>query len=148
MKGSRERLAGDYKAGVRDGDHGIAREPEELLTILNSIGADDDFFDMARSAVIDWATTSPLSTGIRTELIDQDRSGHSGWGAGAGDVERYEFRCPCGAGKIVEEHDNNPGFREHDVWIRCATCSDEWEFVPGCSVSGWRIQPVAALTAA
>ncbi|GAA1210825.1 hypothetical protein GCM10009587_11780 [Microbacterium maritypicum] len=142
---SRERLAGDYAAGVRDGDHGVARQPEEMLAILYGVGADDDFFDAARSAIIDWAKTSPLSNGIRTELSESSRSDHGGWGAGGGDTERYAFRCPCGAGTIVEEHDNVPGFREHDVWIRCDVCRDEWEFVPGLSVSGWRIQPIQAV---
>ncbi|MFB4353219.1 hypothetical protein RAC69_08730 [Microbacterium sp. LS_15] len=143
-QGSRERLAGDYAAGVRDGDHGVAREPEGLLTILHRVGADDDFFDMAREAILDWARSSSLSNGIRTELVDRDRSDHGGWGAGGGDVERYEFLCPCGKGKILEEHDNVPGFREHDVTIMCRTCSQEWDFVPGRSVRGWRIQPIPA----
>jgi hypothetical protein len=143
-QGSRERLAGDYVAGVRDGDHGIARQPEELLTILHRVGADDDFFDMAREAIVDWARNSPLSNGIRTELVDRNRSDHDGWGAGAGDVERYEFRCPCGDGVILEEHDNVPGFREHDVRVLCRTCKAEWEFVPGLSVRGWRVQPISA----
>lgn len=143
-QGSRERLAGDYAAGVRDGDHGVAREPEELLAILYRVGADDDFFDMAREAIVDWARTSPLSEGIRTELLDRDRSDHGGWGAGAGDVERYEFRCPCGEGKILEEHDNVPGFREHDVRIMCRKCKEEWEFVPGLSIRAWRIAPIPA----
>lgn len=143
-KGSRARLAGDYAAGVRDGDHGIAREPEELLTILHRVGADDDFIDMARVAIVDWARESPLSNGIRTELMNRDRSDHGGWGAGAGDVERFEFRCPCGDGVIVEEHDNVPGFREHDVMIMCRTCNAEWDFVPGLSVRDWRIAPISA----
>lgn len=146
--GSRERLAGDYAAGVRDGDHGVARQPEDLLDILHGAGADEDFFDMARSAVFDWARTSPLSTGIRTELADRSRSSHAGWGAGTGDVERYEYRCPCGAGTILEEHDNVPGFREHDVRIMCDTCREEWDFVPGLSVRGWRIEPIPAPAAA
>ena len=142
--GSRGRLAGDYAAGVRDGDHGVAQQPEDLLTILHNVPADDSFVDSAREAVIDWAKTSPLSTGIRTELLDGDRSDHGGWGAGGGDTERYTFRCPCGAGIILEEHDNVPGFREHDVAIQCDVCCDEWEFVPGLSVRGWRIAPLAA----
>ncbi|MBF0671348.1 MAG: hypothetical protein IR160_02040 [Salinibacterium sp.] len=146
-RGSLERLAGDYAAGVRDGDHGVARQPEDLLTILHDVGAHEDFFDTARRAVLDWARTSPLSMGIRTELVDWDRSDHAGWGAGTGDVERYEYRCPCGAGTILEEHDNVPGFREHDVRIMCDTCREEWDFVPGFSVRGWRIKPLPAPSA-
>lgn len=142
---SRERFTGDYAAGVRDGEHGIARRPEDLLAILHTVGGDLDSFDMARDAVLDWARTSPLSTGIRTELLDSSRDSHDGWGAGDGDTERLEFRCPCGRGLIVEEHDNIPGFREHGAWIQCETCRDEWDFVPGLSTDGWRVQPIAAL---
>ena len=36
---------------------------------------------------------------------------HSGYGAGSGDTEYYEYECPCGKGKVIEEHDNIPGFR-------------------------------------
>ncbi len=139
--GTRETLAFDYSWGIRDGDHGIASQPEDLLTILHRVGADERVFDAARNAVLDWARTSPLSTGIRTELLDYEKSDHDGWGAGAGDTERYEYLCPCGAGKIVEEHENIPGFREHDVWITCSTCDAEWEFVPGRAAGGWRIRP-------
>jgi hypothetical protein len=146
-QGSRERLAGDYAAGVRDGDHGVAQQPEDLLDILHSVGADADFFEMARRAVLDWARSASQSNGIRTELIDFDRSSHGGWGAGAGDVERYEYYCPCRAGSILEEHDNVPGFREHDVRIICDACRQGWEFVSGLSVRGWRIRPTAMVSA-
>lgn len=58
-------------------------------------------------------------------------------------MERYEYRCPCGDGNIIEEHDNVPGFREHDVWIDCGKCREEWRFVGGRSVRGWGLEPVA-----
>ena len=29
----------------------------------------------------------------------------------------------AGKEKIIEEHDNIPGFRDHDVWISCDECS-------------------------
>lgn len=148
VPGTREALAGDYAAGVRDGDHGVVLQPEQLVTLMRDLGADEKFVDAARQAVLDWAMKSPLSTGIRTELIDGDRRGHSGWGAGGGTVEHYEFRCPCGEGTIDEEHDNIPGFREHDVRISCGNCSAAWEFVPDLSVRQWRIRSVAAPSAA
>lgn len=50
---------------------------------------------------------------MRTEKIYASNENHPGYGAGDGDTERYEYKCPCGKGKIVEEHDNIPGFR----WI-------------------------------
>jgi hypothetical protein len=140
--GTRENLAYDYRAGVTDSDHRVARAPEELLSILHEAGAAPEFLEAARSAVVEWARTSPLSTGIRTEQIDGDRHGHGGWGAGSGDVERYEYLCACGNGNILEEHDNIPGFREHDVRIMCETCRAVWQFVPELAVRGWRIEPI------
>ena len=72
----------------------------------------------------------------------------SRWGAGAGTTERYDYRCPCGDGKIIEDHDNIPGFREHDVWIACEKCRAEWRFVERRGVRGWALEPVAVRPAA
>ncbi len=36
---------------------------------------------------------------MRTELISKDVSNNTGYGAGEGDTERLEYKCPCGAGK-------------------------------------------------
>lgn len=146
--GSRECLAYDYRAGVQDGDHGVAMLPEELVRLLVDYGADDRAVIAARRAVLDWVMTSPYQQGIRTELVDHDRAAHGGWGAGPGDIERYEFRCPCENGVIREEHENVPGFREHDVRILCPKCRDEWQFVPGLSIRGWRIESIAENPAA
>lgn len=33
--------------------------------------------------------------------------------------------CPCRAGSILEEHDNIPGFREHDLKLMCDVCREE-----------------------
>ncbi|MCJ1702134.1 hypothetical protein MT356_20680 [Rathayibacter festucae] len=142
--GSRETLAYDYLAGVADSDHRVARSPEDLLMILNEVGAAPEVFDAARDAVVDWARRSPLSTGIRTERIDAGVDEHDGWGAGAGEVERYEYLCPCRRGIILEEHDNIPGFREHDVRIMCDSCRLNWQFVPQLPVRGWRVEPARA----
>ncbi len=53
---------------------------------------------------------------MRTKLIYESQEEHSGYGAGSGDTEHYEYECPCGKGKIIEVHDNIPGFRDHDVY--------------------------------
>ena len=53
---------------------------------------------------------------MRKKLIYESQEEHSGYGAGSGDTEHYEYECPCGKGKRIEEHDNIPGFRDHDVY--------------------------------
>ena len=63
---------------------------------------------------------------MRTKRIIAKCEQHSGYGAGAGDTEYYEYECPCGKGTIIEEHDNIPGFREHSVYLHCTTCSKEY----------------------
>lgn len=79
--------------------------------------------------------------GIRTELKRSSERPHPGFGAGSGDTERYEYECPCGNGSVVEEYDNVPGFREHDVRLLCESCKDDgWDFVPGLPVRGWRLE--------
>jgi hypothetical protein len=59
-------------------------------------------------------------------------------------VERYEYHCPCGDGRIIEEHDNVPGFRDHDVWIDCDKCRAEWRFVSSKAVRKWGLEPIPA----
>lgn len=66
---------------------------------------------------------------------------HVGWGPGSGTMERYEFHCPCGGGSIIEEHDNVPGFREHNVWIECERCRTEWRFADPQIAQGWGLVP-------
>lgn len=66
---------------------------------------------------------------MRTKLIYSSEENHPGYGAGEGDTERYEYECPCGKGKIIEEHDNIPGFRDHDVWISCDECSKKYKLI-------------------
>lgn len=88
------------------------------------------------------------TTGLRTELISGTSSDSAGFGAGHGSTERYEYFCPCGKGKVIEEHDNVPGFREHDVWIDCDKCRTEWRFVSNRSTRQWGLEPVITDTPA
>ena len=76
---------------------------------------------------------------MRTKLIYESQEEHSGYGAGSGDTERYEYECPCGKGKIIEEHDNIPGFREHDVYIACDECSKKYILDTSKGVRGWKL---------
>ena len=74
---------------------------------------------------------------VRTKVVSRSSDEVAGWGAGAGDMERVVFACPCGDGEVVEEHDNVPGFREHSVNLWCDRCRGEWE-LGSCRHSGCR----------
>lgn len=136
-------FASDYAASVRHSDHRMAHTPSELLAILNEVVRSLEAYDAAVSAIAEWMRSIPTPTPIRTERIAGDEHDHKGWGAGAGTAARSEYRCPCGDGTVVEEHDNLPGFREHDVWIDCGKCRTEWRFVEGRSTRDWGLVPVA-----
>lgn len=76
---------------------------------------------------------------MRTKLIYSNQEEHPGYGAGSGDTERYEYECPCGKGKIIETHDNIPGFREHDLYLYCDECKNKYEFDPSKNTRGWEL---------
>jgi len=138
-------LAGDYVAGVEGSYHRIGENPQELLDILRDFSADPGAFEAAVDAIVEWAAVAPQELrgdlGIRTEQVSRSTEDTSGFGAGAGTVEHHEFLCPCGRGLIIEEHDNIPGFSEHDVLIDCDKCRGTWRIAPGRSVRDWRVEP-------
>lgn len=76
---------------------------------------------------------------MKTKLISSFKESHLGYGAGAGDTELYEYECPCGQGRIIEEHDNIPGFREHDVSIQCVQCSQKYTLDISKGVRSWTL---------
>ncbi|MBU3196729.1 hypothetical protein KPL26_08580 [Clostridium algidicarnis] len=76
---------------------------------------------------------------MRTELISSSEDNHSGYGAGSGDTERYEYKCACGKGSIVEEHDNIPGFRDHSVYLCCNECGNNYELDTSKGVRSWEL---------
>lgn len=141
-------FAGAYLAGIRDSEHRIARTAPELLEILNEVPCSREAYEVAKSLIAEWSKGTPPApilsetTSIRTERISSSKEDTPGWGAGSGSIEFLHFLCPCGDGKILEEHDNTPGFRDHDVRIFCDKCREEWQFVAGLSVREWRLEPV------
>lgn len=72
-------------------------------------------------------------------MIDTSNDSHIGYGAGRSDAERYEYECMCGKGKIIEENDNIPGFRDHDVYCQCDTCSKIFNFYTSLGVRNWQL---------
>ena len=76
---------------------------------------------------------------MRTKLVSQKAEDHSGYGAGEGTTEYYEYECPCGNGRIVEEHDNIPGFRAHDMYLLCEKCRKSYVIDTSLGIRNWRI---------
>ena len=76
---------------------------------------------------------------MRTKLKKSDSYESTGYGAGSGDIELYIYECPCGKGEIHEEHENIPGFREHDVYLLCNECSKKWEIDTSNGVRNWNL---------
>lgn len=76
---------------------------------------------------------------MRTKLIYSNVEGHDGFGAGPGNTERYEYECPCGKGKIKEEHDNIPGFRDHFLFISCDECRNKYDFDTSQGSHSWEL---------
>ena len=55
------------------------------------------------------------------------------------ETECYEYECPCGKGRIIEEHDNTPGFREHDVYWKCNECEKKYILDKTNGVRSWKV---------
>ncbi|WP_104091815.1 hypothetical protein [Arthrobacter sp. GMC3] len=140
-----------YVAGVADSDHRIARTANEYLEILQEVGASDDCYESAENAVAEWVRICAPSqrgiTSIRTPRIHSLVEEADVDDSDSGPFERHEFLCPCGEGKIVEEHDSNADFQDNDLLIECEMCSEDWRFVLGLSAWEWRLEPVTTGTA-
>jgi hypothetical protein len=76
---------------------------------------------------------------MRTELIDKGFETGVGYGPNRGDTEKYIYKCPCGRGRIVEEHDNVPGFRDHSVMLLCKRCSEKYTLDTSNGVRNWQV---------
>lgn len=137
-------IARDYAVGVTYNDHGPAVAPDDLLTILLDADASNAAYDAGVRAISEWFAANPTAKPVRTKFVRRnvDEVGGFGGAEAYGDIEKVTYLCPCGAGAVVEDHDNIPGAREHDVHIRCDKCRGEWAFVPGRSVRDWGLVPV------
>lgn len=75
----------------------------------------------------------------RPKLITESTSDFEGYGAGTGTQTYVEYECPCGKGKIIDDHDDTPGFRSHDVFISCPTCKERFSIDTSRGTSNWRL---------
>lgn len=76
---------------------------------------------------------------MRTKLINESEEYSQGFGAGDGTIERSEYECPCGKGKIIEVNDNIPGFRDRDAFIQCTECSKKYDLDFSKGVGAWEL---------
>lgn len=76
---------------------------------------------------------------MRTKLIYSKIKGHQGYGDGSGTTELYRFECPCGKGKIIEEHNNIPGMMEHSVKLYCDACEIKYDLNTSLGVRSWKL---------
>lgn len=76
---------------------------------------------------------------MRTKLIEEVGHESEGYGAGSGDIVFLTFECPCGKGKIVEEHDEIPGFRDSGVWLDCPECRERYTIDTSQGVWNWEL---------
>ena len=67
---------------------------------------------------------------MRTELLNTGSK--QSWGYAT--PERYEFACPCGKGKIVEEHD-----KVDDVYIQCVVCFEKFILDISKGIRQWNL---------
>lgn len=137
-------IARDYRAGIDYNQHGPAVAPDHLLTILLDAAASSAAYDAGVRAIAEWFAATPNAKPVRTKFVSRTSHEVGGFGAaeGAGDIEKVTYLCPCGAGEVIEDHDNIPGARDHDVSLRCDKCRNEWEFAPGRSVRDWGLVPL------
>ena len=56
-----------------------------------------------------------------------------------GSEEWIEFACPCGNGKIIEQHCSIPGVYEHDVTIICDHCKQNYTFDLSKGIRAWEL---------
>lgn len=137
-------LARDYVIGIRASEHGKANTASEMIALFHSLPHDPGAYDAVVEAITEWMRDHPDAELIRTSRDNAARYEHDGWGAGAGATERYTYRCPCGDGRIIEEHEDTPGFRDHDAWIECDRCRGDWKVDLSRGARDWSLIPTAA----
>lgn len=78
---------------------------------------------------------------MRTKLINSTREDTVDAGRGSGYIETFEYECPCGKGKIIEEHDRTPGVTSHDVYLLCDKCIAKYVIDISKGTRSWEVVP-------
>lgn len=78
---------------------------------------------------------------MRTKLINSTREDTVDAGRGSGYIETFEYECPCGKGKIIEEHDRTPGVTSHDVYLLCDECKAKYVIDTSKGTRSWEVVP-------
>ena len=63
----------------------------------------------------------------------------SGRANGDGTTTHIEYKCPCGKGKIIEEHDEIVGFKNHRLDFACGKCAQMYQFDISKGVYEWEL---------
>ena len=77
---------------------------------------------------------------MRTKFIKRTIEDTIDAGRGSGYIETIEYECPCGKGRLIEEHDRTPGVTSHDVWLLCDDCNKKYK-INSKIVSAWEVVP-------
>ena len=78
---------------------------------------------------------------MRTKLIKSTREDTIDAGRGSGYIETIEYECPCGKGRIIEEHDRTPGVTSHDVDIFCDDGNRIYKIDKSKGTHYWEVVP-------
>lgn len=76
---------------------------------------------------------------MRTKLIKKTTEDTIDAGRGSGYIETLEYECPCGKGRIIEEHDRTPGVTSHDVWLFCDDCKTKYVIDTSKGTHYWEV---------
>ena len=130
-------LAHDYLAGIRDSDHGMARDAGQLLDFLRELGADQSFRDAALRAGAECAAAGVCEARITPYALDFEYEDEAG--------QIYQdFECLCGSSMVVEAHASADGDDESRFVVLCRSCAARWRPVVDSGPGDWHWEPAAA----
>lgn len=76
---------------------------------------------------------------MRTKLISKSVVPVKGYEKGPGSISWSWYQCPCGKDRVVEEHDDIPGYEHSYVWITCPDCWKKYCLDTSGGVENWEL---------